>query len=119
MLLPMVFVASPLDVPRSLPSHGGFTHPTYVPPMKRILGVTLGSVLLLVLGLAGNSSATANTGVLGGLLPGIDHIVVIYQENHSFDNLYGGSDLRKSVNRTHSDVRFLFGMARRNLLKLR
>ena len=29
------------------------------------------------------------------------------------------SDLRKSVNRTHSDVRFLFGMARRNLLKLR
>jgi hypothetical protein len=32
---------------------------------------------------------------------------------------HGDSDLRKSVNRTHSDVRFLFGMARRNLLKLR
>src|ERR1700744_2596008 len=24
--------------------------------------------------------------------PGIKHLVVIYQENHSFDNLYGGWD---------------------------
>jgi MoaA/NifB/PqqE/SkfB family radical SAM enzyme len=29
------------------------------------------------------------------------------------------SDIRKSVNRTHPDVRFLSGIARRNLLKLR
>ena len=26
----------------------------------------------------------------GGGLSGIGHIVVIYEENHSFDNLYGG-----------------------------
>ena len=26
----------------------------------------------------------------GRPLPGVDHLVVIYQENHSFDNLYGG-----------------------------
>src|SRR3569623_1757745 len=30
-----------------------------------------------------------NAQVLG---PGIRHLVVIYQENHSFDNLYGGWD---------------------------
>ena len=56
---------------------------------RRLLGITLGSALLVVLGLTGPSSATADTGVIGGLFPGFDHIVVIYQENHSFDNLYG------------------------------
>ncbi len=60
------------------------------PLMKRLLGITLGSVLVLASGLAGSASATANAGVIGEVLPGFDHIVVIYQENHSFDNLYGG-----------------------------
>jgi phospholipase C len=53
-------------------------------------------------GLATALAAVAATGALGGVgngtgkgggadqLSKIDHIVVIYEENHSFDNLYGG-----------------------------
>ena len=39
--------------------------------------------------------AVATSGAAGGpstdnKLKQIDHIVVVYEENHSFDNLYGG-----------------------------
>jgi hypothetical protein len=43
-----------------------------------------------------------------------------YARNNRLTNalFQQASDIRKSVNRTHSDVRFLSGIARRNLLKL-
>jgi phospholipase C len=44
-----------------------------------LLGATLAAVVL------GAPSALADQG-----LRSVDHIVVIYEENHSFDNLYGG-----------------------------
>jgi phospholipase C len=52
--------------------------------MLRLLSVT-GCILLV-------TTALACTPVVndGDSLRKIDHIVVIYQENHSFDNLYGG-----------------------------
>ncbi len=42
--------------------------------------------------IAGASAASADHGKKPGHsgLRGIEHIVVIYEENHSFDNLYGG-----------------------------
>jgi len=43
--------------------------------------------LVLVFGVAGSASGAPDP---GARLAGIDHIVVIYEENHSFDNLYGG-----------------------------
>jgi phospholipase C len=46
------------------------------------LSLALTGVLLSV------SSPAASAG--HGQSPGIDHIVVIYEENHSFDNLFGG-----------------------------
>jgi len=58
--------------------------------MTRLLGVTLGGLLLVATGLAGAIPAAANTGLVDDLVHRFDHIVVIYQENHSFDNLYGG-----------------------------
>ncbi|HEY6423137.1 MAG TPA: alkaline phosphatase family protein [Pseudonocardiaceae bacterium] len=48
--------------------------------MRRLLGVTTAVVL------AACSPAVTS----GDPLHKIDHVVVIYQENHSFDNLYGG-----------------------------
>ena len=40
--------------------------------------------------LAATTGPDANGSSRNGTLPKIQHIVVIYQENHSFDNLYGG-----------------------------
>src|SRR4051794_13436156 len=40
--------------------------------------------------LGGATTAVAADGPGGDRLAQVDHIVVIYQENHSFDNLYGG-----------------------------
>ena len=40
--------------------------------------------------LAATTEPDANGSSRNGTLPKIQHIVVIYQENHSFDNLYGG-----------------------------
>ena len=54
--------------------------------------VTLCAAALALLGLAGGS-AVAGAGKGNGdekKLDQIKHIVVIYEENHSFDNLYGG-----------------------------
>ena len=50
--------------------------------MPRLPGVA-GSILLL-------ASVVACESTTADPVPKIDHIVVIYQENHSFDNLYGG-----------------------------
>ena len=56
--------------------------------LSALVVVTAAAIALLVLvggaGAAGKSNGDANK------LQGIDHIVVIYEENHSFDNLYGG-----------------------------
>jgi phospholipase C len=55
-----------------------------------LLGCTAAAAIG-VCGLAGTASAAPqpNAQVLG---PGVKHLVVIYQENHSFDNLYGEWD---------------------------
>src|ERR671937_2118365 len=56
-------------------------------PLRRALTSALASITILATGPALN--AAANAGV-DQKLAGINHIVVIYEENHSFDNLYGG-----------------------------
>ncbi|HZD69889.1 MAG TPA: alkaline phosphatase family protein [Actinomycetes bacterium] len=57
--------------------------------MRRSLTLTLGSLLPLA---AATVSLPATAQARGGgrdPLAGIKHIVVIYEENHSFDNLWG------------------------------
>src|SRR5919204_2786929 len=56
-------------------------------PLRRALTSALASITVLATGPALN--AAANAGV-DQKLAAINHIVVIYEENHSFDNLYGG-----------------------------
>jgi phospholipase C len=56
---------------------------------RRLLALLAAAAGVLTLSAAsvaahGNGQGDANK------LQGIDHIVVIYEENHSFDNLYGG-----------------------------
>ncbi len=47
-----------------------------------------GAVALVALVVAGGAAANPNSDA--NKLRTIGHIVVIYEENHSFDNLYGG-----------------------------
>jgi acid phosphatase len=54
--------------------------------MTRVLR---GSLLIALVGMAGLAPPAAAHG-RGGGLKHIKHFVVIYEENHSFDNLYGG-----------------------------
>ena len=57
--------------------------------MRRVgLGCVVAVVVVAILGAAEAIGAGKNGGP--DRLGRIDHIVVIYQENHSFDNLYGG-----------------------------
>ena len=53
--------------------------------MHRLVGVM--NVALTIAATAGSSAA--NTQARGAYLRKLSHIVVIYEENHSFDNLYG------------------------------
>jgi phospholipase C len=55
--------------------------------LRRVLTLAIGSLTVLA---AGPGLATAQAGREQKALNEINHIVVIYQENHSFDNLYGG-----------------------------
>src|SRR5437763_8327725 len=56
---------------------------------RRLYGLgTLGALAAVVVLALGASGAGASRG--DDQLSKIDHIVVIYEENHSFDNLYGG-----------------------------
>jgi phospholipase C len=58
-----------------------------VPMFRRLVAlVVLGAALLLVVVASGGAGNPSNE----NKLKGIEHIVVIYEENHSFDNLYGG-----------------------------
>ncbi|MGH4010001.1 MAG: pyridoxamine 5'-phosphate oxidase family protein [Pseudonocardiaceae bacterium] len=50
---------------------------------------------------------------IGRLGVNAEHYPLIFPVNYALD-----PDIRKSVNRTHSDVWFHLGIARRNLLKL-
>src|SRR5437764_10383265 len=55
----------------------------------RVFGLgSLAAAVSLTLLAIGASGAGASRG--GDQMRKIDHIVVIYEENHSFDNLYGG-----------------------------
>jgi acid phosphatase len=55
--------------------------------LRRTAALATGAV---VLGLVASASAGAGDGNRTAKLSKINHIVVIYEENHSFDNLYGG-----------------------------
>src|SRR3954454_13365233 len=52
---------------------------------RRTVAAAIGAVML-----GGATPAVAADTPGGDRLAQVDHIVVIYQENHSFDNLYGG-----------------------------
>jgi len=54
-------------------------------PRRKLL-----AALLAVIGLVAPPLSAAHAGDREDKLQKINHIVVIYQENHSFDNLYGG-----------------------------
>jgi acid phosphatase len=56
--------------------------------MKRIIGLLALAGALVTAGW-GTAAATAATPTFATSLSSYKHIVVIYQENHSFDNLYG------------------------------
>src|SRR5919205_3765272 len=57
--------------------------------IRRLFGLgTLGALAAVVVLALGASGAGASRG--DDKLAKINHIVVIYEENHSFDNLYGG-----------------------------
>src|SRR5213076_2525156 len=60
-----------------------------LPPMsrslRRLLTVAVGFVTVAATGPALSVQASTDT-----KFAGINHIVVIYEENHSFDNLFGG-----------------------------
>ena len=49
-----------------------------------LLAAAVGVLTLSAASVAAPGNGDANK------LQGIDHIVVVYEENHSFDNLYGG-----------------------------
>jgi acid phosphatase len=54
-------------------------------PLRRALTLAAGAITLLATGPGLDAQASVDT-----KFAGINHIVVIYEENHSFDNLYGG-----------------------------
>src|SRR2546429_2139990 len=56
---------------------------------KRLLA-PLGAVTGMLAPTAGSVAAPGNGNGDANKLRGVQHIVVIYEENHSFDNLYGG-----------------------------
>src|SRR6267378_7120438 len=61
-------------------------------PLRRVLTFALGSLTVMAAGPIFTgvqaSQGPGGNGNIGGLA-GINHLVVIYDENHSFDNLYG------------------------------
>jgi len=67
--------------------------------MKRTLGLTLAALAIIGTAFGSINTAIADTGSAKSL-SSYKHIVVIYQENHSFDNLYGqwGTVNGKAVN---------------------
>ncbi len=62
--------------------------------LRRVLAFAIGSLTVMAAGpvftavQVGASNGPGEEGNIGGLA-GINHLVVIYEENHSFDNLYG------------------------------
>jgi phospholipase C len=67
--------------------------------MKRILGLVALAATLITAGM-GAAAANATTKTYATSLSSYKHLVIIYQENHSFDNLYGnwGSVNGQTVN---------------------
>jgi acid phosphatase len=56
--------------------------------MRRLLGVA--TLAALAVGVVAVSGGSAASGAGADRLARINHFVVVYEENHSFDNLYGG-----------------------------
>jgi acid phosphatase len=52
--------------------------------------VALSALVAAVFAVAAGSGGSATNATAAGRLAKVDHVVVIYEENHSFDNLYGG-----------------------------
>jgi len=57
---------------------------------RRAVLVAVALAAIVAAALAGSARSGAKAPASGNRLQGINHIVVIYEENHSFDNLFGG-----------------------------
>ncbi len=75
---------------------------------RRLLAVSLAvaaaAAIAATTGLAGDNQG-------GSSLSRINHIVVIYEENHSFDNLYGGWEGVRGISRATADHTIQVGQA--------
>src|SRR5207249_2590491 len=69
--------------PETIPERGGGT-------MSRFVAPALAALALFGVGGATLGSAATKPDPGLAVLAKVNHIVVIYEENHSFDNLYGG-----------------------------
>jgi acid phosphatase len=58
--------------------------------MRRVAGILGAIVAIVAVGVAASGGSAAKRATPADQLKQIKHIVVIYEENHSFDNLYGG-----------------------------
>src|SRR5207245_4478140 len=68
--------------------HTGFLEEALMPrSLRRVLTFATGSLVVMAPGPALTAVRAANQQTAFG---DINHVVVIYEENHSFDNLYGG-----------------------------
>src|SRR5260370_6889506 len=76
--------------------------------LRRVLTFAIGSLTVMAAGpvftavQAGASNGPGDEGNIGALA-GINHLVVIYDENHSFDNLYGSFPGANGISRA-SDI---------------
>ena len=74
--------------------------------LRRILAFAVGSITVIAavpifttVGVSAAQNGEGEGGGDGGGLAGINHLVVIYDENHSFDNLYGSFPRANGINR--------------------
>ena len=71
-------------------------------------------VLALSAGVLATGCATRGTESVAGLSR-IDHIVIIYAENHSFDNMYGMFPGANGVANAHARVQTCIGILKNHL----
>ena len=73
---------------------------------RTVIGLTGAAAMALVAVSAGQPGVAATRGRAPTLPGGYKHLVVIYEENHSFDNLYGGWGVgQRPARRTASPTR--------------
>src|SRR4051794_11701096 len=85
-------VILPVLVTASAQEHRHFDRPTLGGHMRGRTTLATGCAALLVFAVGGSTGASSPAGHHHHppANDGFKHLVVIYEENHSFDNLYGG-----------------------------